>query len=120
MSGEVSVGITTFSRMPRHFTSELVAAESTAPTRPPISAWEELDGIPKYQVVRFQMTAPTSAASTTTWVTACVSTIPFPSVEATSVEMSAPSTFASAAIPSATPGRSARVEMDVAMAFAES
>src|SRR5438477_4065396 len=70
--------------------------------------------------MKFQATAPRSAASTTIWVTAAVSTIPFPRVDATSVEMSAPSTFATAAMPRAIPGRSARVEMEVAIAFAES
>ena len=101
-------------------TSRALAAARTAPIRPPISAWDELEGMPKYQVMRFQETAPISAASTTSWDTTPVSTMPLPSVAATSVEMSAPTTFATAAIPRATPGRRARVEMDVAMAFAES
>src|SRR5712692_3750247 len=70
--------------------------------------------------MKFQVTAPMSAASTTNWETALVSTMPLPRVAATSVEISAPTTFATAAMPSATPGRSARVEMEVAMAFAES
>ena len=35
---------------------------------PPISAWLELDGSPKYQVIRFQVIAPTSPASTTSRV----------------------------------------------------
>ena len=118
--GEETVGTTTFSRIPRHLTSRALAAARTAPIRPPISAWDELEGMPKYQVMRFQETAPISAASTTSWDTTPVSTMPLPSVAATSVEMSAPTTFATAAIPRATPGRRARVEMDVAMAFAES
>jgi len=39
-------GTTTLSRMPCHFTSFALAAESTAPTSPPISACDELEGMP--------------------------------------------------------------------------
>ena len=46
ISGEVTVGTTTLSRMPCHFTSFALAAESTAPTSPPISACDELEGMP--------------------------------------------------------------------------
>ena len=35
-----------------------------APMSPPKSACDELEGMPKYQVVKFQATAPMSAAST--------------------------------------------------------
>src|SRR5262249_58109503 len=41
------------------------AFEIAAPAYPPISAWEELVGSPRYQVIRFQETAPTRPASTT-------------------------------------------------------
>ena len=34
------------------------SATNAAPTTPPISACEELDGSPKYQVMRFQAIAP--------------------------------------------------------------
>ena len=47
------------------------AEASAAPTRPPISACEDDDGRPKYQVVRFQVIAPTRPANTTT--SPCVS-----------------------------------------------
>ena len=40
--------------------------ETWAPTRPPISACDDDDGSPKYQVSRFQPIAPISAANTTT------------------------------------------------------
>src|SRR5437879_4651781 len=70
--------------------------------------------------MKFQTTAPTRAERTTSWETALGSTMPLPRVDATSVETSAPRTFATAAMPRATPGRRARVEIDVAMAFAES
>ena len=35
------------------------------PARPPINAWEELDGMPKYQVITFQLIPPTSAPKIT-------------------------------------------------------
>src|SRR4051794_6543846 len=63
-TGDTTIGTRTLS---------LMAAQSTklpdaraAPTRPPIKAWEDDDGRPKYHVVRFQLIAPTSPASTTT------------------------------------------------------
>ena len=43
---------------------------SPAPTRPPTRACDDDDGMPKYQVNRFQAIAPSSADRTTTWVTA--------------------------------------------------
>src|SRR4051812_26227947 len=109
MSGEVTVGMTTLSRIPDHFTCADEVAVPTAPTRPPISAWEELEGMPKYQVTKFQATAARRAARTTDWVTTPGSTMPFPRVAATSVEIRAPRTLATAAIASATVGLSARV-----------
>ncbi len=44
----------------------LAPAATAAPTSPPISACEELDGRPKYHVVRFQAIAPISPAITIT------------------------------------------------------
>src|SRR3954462_9288259 len=120
MSGDVTVGITTFSRIPFHLICALEVAVPTAPTSPPIRAWEELDGIAKYQVIKFHPTAAIKAARTTDCVTAPGSTMPLPRVAATSVAMSAPRMFATAAMPSATGGLKARVQIDVAMAFAES
>src|SRR5437879_12844431 len=42
------------------------AAAIPAPQRPPIKAWVELLGNPRYQVIRFHAIAPSSAAITTT------------------------------------------------------
>ena len=39
-----------------------------APTRPPMSAWEDDEGMPKYQVRQFQKMAPSRAASTRIWL----------------------------------------------------
>jgi hypothetical protein len=112
--------MTTLSSTPDHFT---VPAEAiAAPTRPPMSACDDEDGIPKYQVTRFHTIAPTSAASTTTsppsptgW-----SMMPLPTVVATEVPRNPPTTFITAAISSAARGVSARVDTEVAIAFAAS
>jgi hypothetical protein len=45
--------------------STVLEEASAAPTRPPINAYVEEDGIPRYQTMMFQTTAPSSAASTT-------------------------------------------------------
>ena len=45
------------------------ASTSTAPMRPPNSAWDELDGSPNNQVPRFQMMAPMRPAKTIGTVT---------------------------------------------------
>src|SRR3954453_21981136 len=104
MSGDVTVGITTFSRIPFHLICALEVAVPTAPTSPPIRAWEELEGIAKYQVMKFQVTAAIKAARTTDCVTAPGSTMPLPRVAATSVEMGAPRMFAPAPMPGPTRG----------------
>ena len=69
--------------------------------------------------------APSSAARTTTSpaVASCTpgcSMMPLPTVFATSVEISAPTTLNTAAMASATRGVSALVEIEVAIALAES
>jgi hypothetical protein len=56
-----------------------------APAYPPIKAWEELLGRPKYQVMRFQETAPRSPHRITVGVTEEISIIPLPMVAATVV-----------------------------------
>ncbi len=118
-SGESTIGITTLSRIVDQCT--IAPATSAEPTRPPISAWEDDEGSPKYQVIRFQVIAPTSPASTTTrpalpdggWITSAT-------VFATCWPRRAPTKFMTAARPSAIRGVSARVETDVAIALAAS
>src|SRR4051794_15308023 len=99
--------MTTLSRIPDHFTDS--AAASAAPTSPPMSACDDDDGSPKYQVIRFQAIAPTRAANTTCSPPDPVggSMMPLPTVAATLVEMSAPTRFITAASPSAMRGVSA-------------
>ena len=52
-------------QMPPTISEPAPALASTAPTMPPISACEELDGMPYHQVTRFQAIAPISAPKTT-------------------------------------------------------
>ena len=51
--------------MPAPISEPLPALAITAPTMPPISACDELDGMPYHQVTRFQTIAPISAPKTT-------------------------------------------------------
>jgi hypothetical protein len=87
---------------------------------PPISAWLELDGRPKYHVIRFQVIAPTSPARMIFSVMTSWSTMPFAIVAATANETKAPRKFRTAALRTANRGERARVETDVAIEFAVS
>ena len=71
---------------------------SAAPTSPPISACDELDGRPSHHVIRFQTIAPISAARIVFSFARPVSMIPFPTVFATAVVTKAPARLATAAI----------------------
>jgi hypothetical protein len=71
-------------------------------------------------VARFQLIAPTRPPKTTVGVIASASTIPPATVAATSSEMNAPTKLSTAAIATATFGRSAPVAIVVAMALAVS
>ena len=118
-TGESTIGIRTLS---------LIALQSTtlpeamaAPTSPPISACDDEDGRPKYQVVRFQVIAPSRAAMMTTRPSSPLGgVITSLTVFATSCPSKAPAKFITAASVSATRGVSARVETDVAIALAAS
>src|SRR6478672_7601938 len=112
--------MTTLSTRLSHWTVVLDARP--APTRPPMRAWVDDDGRPNRQVMRFQMIAPMSAANTTTspWVPLGVEMIPSPTVIATPVDTSAPTTLSPAAIESAVIGESARVVIETATALAAS
>src|SRR5947208_12208743 len=107
--------------MPDQYTC-VSGANSAAPTRPPIRAWDDDDGIPKYQVIRFQPIAPISAASTTPRPDRPVggSMMPLPTVSATPAPKNEPARLPTAATPSATRGVRARVDTDVAIALAAS
>jgi hypothetical protein len=120
MIGEATIGTTTLSTTPCHLTSP--AEASAAPTRPPTSACDDEDGRPSRHVMRFHTMAPISAEATSTspWLPSGAEMMPFPTVSATPVASSAPIRLATAAMASAAPGRSARVDTEVATAFAAS
>src|SRR5947209_10891239 len=110
----------TLDSSPAPLTAPAPFATNIAPTTPPINAWDELDGSPKYQVSTFQAIAPTSPANTIVVVTAPVSTIPLAIVAATLSEMNAPAKFRIDARPTAIRGLRDRVEIDVATTLAVS
>ena len=106
--------------MPEPYTALLPSATNAEPTTPPISACEDEDGRPKYQVARFHAIAPIRPAKTIAGVMRSASTMPLAIVAATSSEMNAPAKFRTAARLTASRGDSARVEIDVATALAVS
>ena len=88
-----------------------------APTMPPISACDELDGMPSSQVNRFQVMPPTKPANTNSRVTRPESTSPLAMVAATAVDRNAPTRFNDADSVTATFGLRAPLAIDVAMAL---
>src|SRR5690348_8246006 len=90
ITGESTAGIRTLDTMPCHFTAPAPAAAMVDPTTPPISAWDELDGIPRYHVARFHAMPPASPANTTVSVTWVLLTKPLAMVAATLNDRKAP------------------------------
>src|SRR4051794_21909385 len=119
-TGATRAGITTFSSRPSNCTPSVPTAANVAPTMPPMSACELEDGRPKYHVARFQAIAPIRPANTICGVTTSASTMPEAIVAATASERNAPTKFRAAAIVTAERGPIARVEIEVATAFAVS
>src|SRR6478672_5378583 len=95
--GAMTAGIRILLRMPSPRIALDPAAANAAPTTPPMSAWDELDGSPKYQVMRFQEMAPMRPAKTTVGVIAPALTTSWATVAATASEMKAPAKFSTAA-----------------------
>ncbi len=93
------------------------AAAIVEPMTPPMSACEELDGMPNSQVTRFQMMPPASPAATTVSVTTWVSTRPLAMVAATARERKAPTKLSTPEIATASRGPRAPVAIDVAIAL---
>src|SRR5215212_1299149 len=119
-TGASSPGTITLSTIPDPLIADEPAAAKVAPTTPPISACEDEEGSPTYHVSRFQKIAPISPAKTTVRVTSSGLTMPVAIVAATSSERNAPTKLRIAAIVTATRGAIARVEIEVATAFAVS
>src|SRR2546425_2041129 len=118
--GATSAGMTTLCASPCHSTPFSPDCARAAPTRPPMSACDELDGRPNHQVSKFHTIAPKRAASTVFVLMRFEATMSFPTVFATAVVTNAPARFANDAIRTAILGVSARVETEVATAFAVS
>src|SRR6185369_13247630 len=68
---------------PDQITGLKPALAMPAPSRPPISAWDDDDGMPASQVMMFQVMAPPSAPKITASETMLASMIPLPTVAAT-------------------------------------
>jgi hypothetical protein len=86
-----------------------------------MSAWDELVGRPKYQVIRSQMIAPDNPPKITAKLTTSMSTIPEPTVLATAVpKVKAATKLKNAAQMTARPGDRTRVETTVAIELAAS
>src|SRR3954465_9532218 len=96
-TGARTAGTSTFPRILSPRTASDPAAAKAAPTTPPISAWDELDGRPRYQVARFQAIAPTRPAKTTVGVITSALTTSLATVAATASEMKAPAKLKTAA-----------------------
>src|SRR5262245_58349231 len=132
--GDVTMGTITFQSNPlplyhtslsgtdQMTTDHLPAAASAAPHNPPIMAWLELEGMPKYHVIRFQTIPPSSAQISTSFVMEKTfeSSSPDEIVLATAVPHIAPIRFVQAAIAIASRGVSTFVETTVAMELAVS
>ena len=108
-------------KIPASFNASNPTDQPTAPMIPPIKAWDEELGIPQYQVKRFHVMAPIRAAEIMPLsIRDGDITISPPIVFATPVLTIAPKKLRAAVIIIAFLGSIARVETDVAMAFAVS
>src|ERR1700754_5245685 len=114
MIGDRAAGMITFDTRPCHLTPDTPTAAIVEPITPPISACDELDGMPSSQVSRFQMMPPARPAATTVRVTSPVATRPLAMVAATARERNAPTKLSTPDIATATRGPSAPVAIDVA------
>jgi hypothetical protein len=117
MNGESAAGMITDETRPRQITPWPPTAAIIAPTMPPITACDELDGMPSSQVSRFQTMPPTRPAKTSSSETRWESTRPFAIVAATAVDKNAPTRFSTPDSATATRGFRAPLAIDVAIAL---
>src|SRR6201994_372549 len=117
MIGDRPAGMMTLEIRPFHRTADPPAAAMVEPITPPISACDELEGIPKNHVKRFQMIPPHNPARTTVTVTLPVSTRPLAMVAATLSDRNAPTRLSTPDSATATRGPSAPVAIEVAIAL---
>src|ERR1700733_2402621 len=117
MTGDSAAGMITLATRFCHCTACAPAAAIIEPMTPPMSACDELDGMPRYQVARFQMIAPARPANTTVGVTRLVLTRPLAIVAATLSERKAPTRLRMPDSATAVRGPSACVAIEVAIAL---
>src|SRR4051812_5554828 len=117
-TGAMTAGMRTLPSTPSPRTASAPPAAKADPTTPPISAWDELEGRPRYQVARFQKIAPMSPAKTTVGVITSPLTTSLATVAATASEMKAPTKLNTAAYATAIRGGIACVEIEVATTLA--
>src|SRR5947209_6092472 len=96
MMGEATSGMIILETTTFHCTAPRPRDAPVAPIKPPIRACDELLGRPRYQVSRFQMMAPSSAARIILSVTLDGDTTPLPIVAATCRVVNAPRKFMAA------------------------
>src|SRR3954469_4281689 len=119
--GEITMNDSVWIHLVPHVMAAVPPRAIAAPAYPPMSAWEELEGMPYRQVMTFQMIAPSSAAKITFGLTKLCSIIPPPIALATPSEpLNAAAKLKTAAQITARTGLSTRVPTIVAMEFAES
>src|ERR1700712_4809503 len=119
-TGDSTIASSAFDNPP-HTAAESPAFAIPAPTNPPISACELLDGIPSAHVMRFHTMAPINAPNITCASMTLGSMIPVPIVLATWSPNTINATkLKNAAHSTAYCGRSTRVETIVAMELAAS
>ena len=118
--GETKINVTVF-KIPLQTSPLVPTFTSAAPIIPPIKAWEELVGSPKYQVIISQLQAPIRVPKITPLSTIAISIIPLPIVLATwSPKKRKAMKLKKAAQATAKRGESTRVETMVAIELAES
>ena len=116
----MNIGIITLSISVWKCTTSIPAFTIEAPSNPPISACDELDGSPSHHVNKFHITAAKSAQNITVKVIKSAFTIPDPIVFATWVPVSAPINSKLAPNNTACFGERTFVDTTVAIAFAQS
>src|ERR1035437_11071362 len=83
--GETTIAVSVWIHFEPQSSPPNPAFPTAAPAKPPISACDELDGMPQYHVMRFQVIAPSSPARITLGVTISCTTNPLLTALATAV-----------------------------------
>ena len=114
------MGRATFIMPPFHKIISKPPQNKAAPNNPPMRAYEELLGMPKYQVIKFQAIAPDNAEMIMGSVAALASIRPVVIVSATPLICVAPRVLSTPAMTMAIKGLSTLVAMTVETTFAAS